>query len=170
MKIEERDRPYFRLLCRDLHSGREPNVYGFRRVLFGASSTPMEAQFVAQENARRHQDVYPLAAEIVLKSTFMDDSIDSVETVQYMQRAGQSVGNCRQGNEYQNLWKLLQPRLKPTELLSCRLLWGRNLLSTHLVFSGIVQKIRSLFRLQTYLQSFRSSLSSSIHWALQATC
>ena len=42
----------------------------------------MEAQFVAQENDRRHQDVYPLAAETVLKSTYMDDSIDSVETVQ----------------------------------------------------------------------------------------
>ena len=42
----------------------------------------MEAQFVAQQNARRHQDVYPLAAETVLKSTYMDDSLDSVETVQ----------------------------------------------------------------------------------------
>jgi len=41
----------------------------FSRVVFGKSSAPMEAQFVAQENARRHQDVYPLAAETVLKST-----------------------------------------------------------------------------------------------------
>ena len=39
----------------------------------------MESQFVAQENARRNQDRYPLAAETVLKSTYMDDSIDSVE-------------------------------------------------------------------------------------------
>ena len=39
----------------------------------------MESQFVAQENARRNQDHYPLAAETVLKSTYMDDSIDSVE-------------------------------------------------------------------------------------------
>ena len=39
----------------------------------------MELQFVAQENARRNQDHYPLAAEIVLKSTYMDDSIDSGE-------------------------------------------------------------------------------------------
>lgn len=42
----------------------------------------MEAQFVVQENARRHQDQYPLAAETVMKSTYMDDSIDSVETVE----------------------------------------------------------------------------------------
>ena len=39
----------------------------------------MESQFVAQENARRNQDRYPLAAETVLESTYMDDSIDSVE-------------------------------------------------------------------------------------------
>ena len=42
----------------------------------------MEAQFVVQENARRHQHQYPLAAETVMKSTYMDDSIDSVETVE----------------------------------------------------------------------------------------
>ena len=30
----------------------------------------------------------------------------------------------------------------------------RNLLSRHLVFTGIVQKMRLLFRLQTYPQSF----------------
>ena len=66
----------------NLDSSREPDVYEFSRVVFGKTSAPMEAQFVAPENARRHQDVYPLAAETVLKSTYMDDSIDSVETVQ----------------------------------------------------------------------------------------
>ena len=82
VEIEERDRPYFCLLWRDLDFSREPDVYEFSQVVFGKNSAPMEAQFVAQENARRHQDVYPLVAETVLKSTNMDDSIDSVETVQ----------------------------------------------------------------------------------------
>lgn len=41
----------------------------------------MEAQFVVQESARRRQHQYPQAAETMLKSTYMDDSIDSVETV-----------------------------------------------------------------------------------------
>ena len=39
----------------------------------------MESQFDAQENTRRNQDRYPLATETVLKSTYTDDSIDSVE-------------------------------------------------------------------------------------------
>ena len=54
-------------------------MFEFNRVVFGKNSAPMEAQFVAQENARRNQDRYPLAAETVLTSTYMDDSIDSVE-------------------------------------------------------------------------------------------
>ena len=76
VEIEQRDCPYFRLLWRDLDSSCEPDIYELSRVVFGKNSAPMEAQFVAQENARRHQDVYPSVAETVLKSTYMDDSID----------------------------------------------------------------------------------------------
>ena len=79
IEIEEQDRSHFRLLWRDLDPSREPNVIEFSRVVFGKNSAPMESQFVAQENAPRNQDHYPLAAETVLKSTYMDDSIDSVE-------------------------------------------------------------------------------------------
>jgi len=79
IEIEEQYRSHFRLLWRDLDPSREPDVFEFSRVVFGKNSAPMESQFVAQENARRNQDHYPLAAETVLKSTYMDDSIDSVE-------------------------------------------------------------------------------------------
>ena len=67
------------MLWTDLDTKREPEEYEFSRVVFGKNSAPMEAQFVAQENARKYQDRYPLAAETVLKSTYMDDSIDSAE-------------------------------------------------------------------------------------------
>ena len=79
IKIDKKDRPYFRMLWRNLDVEGEPLEYEFDRVVFGKNSAPMEAQFVAQENARRHQDQYPLAAENVLESTYMDDPIDSVE-------------------------------------------------------------------------------------------
>ena len=39
----------------------------------------MEAHFITQENARCHQTEYPLASETVLQSTYMDDSLGSVE-------------------------------------------------------------------------------------------
>ena len=77
--IEEKDRPYFRILWQDYESDREPDEYEFTRVVFGKNSAPMEAQYATQENAHRFQDCYPLATDTVLKSTHMDDSIDSVE-------------------------------------------------------------------------------------------
>ena len=78
-EIEEQDRSHFRLFWRDFDSKREPDVFEFSRIVFGKNCAPMESQFVAQENARRNQDRYPLATETILKSTFMDDSIDNVE-------------------------------------------------------------------------------------------
>lgn len=67
-------------MARHLDSSQEPDMFEFSHVVFGKNSAPMESQFVAQENARRHQDTYRLGAEATLKSKYMDDSIDSVET------------------------------------------------------------------------------------------
>ena len=79
IEIESKDRPLFRFLWRDGETDRSPDVYEFCIVVFGKNSAPMEAQFVAQENARRHRTEYPLAAETVFQSTYMDDALDSVE-------------------------------------------------------------------------------------------
>lgn len=43
--------------------------------------SPFQAQFVAQEHAKRYQSEFPLAAETILKSTYMDDTMDSVPDV-----------------------------------------------------------------------------------------
>lgn len=53
----------------------------FNRVVFGVNSSPFQPQFVAQVHARRHQSIFPLAAETFLKSTYIDDSVDSVPSV-----------------------------------------------------------------------------------------
>ena len=79
IEIKEQDRSHFQLFWRDLDPNREPDVFEFSRVVFEKNSAPMESQFVGQENARRKKDRYPLATETVLKSTYMDNSIDSVE-------------------------------------------------------------------------------------------
>ena len=79
IEIEAEDRLLFQILLRDGETDRNPDVYEFSRVVFGKNSASMQAQFVAQEHARRHRTEYPLAAETVLQSTYMDDSLDSVE-------------------------------------------------------------------------------------------
>ena len=81
IKLKPEDQPYHRFLWRNLETDREPDVFEFDRVVFGVNSSPFQAQFVAQEHARKHQSVFPLAAETVLKSTYMDDSMDSVPDV-----------------------------------------------------------------------------------------
>ena len=90
VEIEEGDHPHYRLLWKEIDSSRKPDVYTFSRVVFGKNSVTMQAQFGARENARGHQNVYPLAA---VESTYMDDSIDSVKTVQDCIQLYKELGN-----------------------------------------------------------------------------
>ena len=78
IKLEPSDRPFHRFLWRDLNNEQDPDVFEFNRVVFGVNSSPFLAQFAIQEHARKHQSEFPLGAETVLKSTYMDDSMDSV--------------------------------------------------------------------------------------------
>jgi hypothetical protein len=80
IRIPARDRSFFRFLWRNLELQRRPDVYEFERIVFGDASAPFRAQFVSQENAEIHKEEFPLAAETVKKSTYMDDSLDSVKT------------------------------------------------------------------------------------------
>ena len=65
-------------MWRGVDQSREPDIYEFDRVMFGVNSSPFQAQFVLQHHARKFMDVFPMAAETVLRSTYMDDSMDSV--------------------------------------------------------------------------------------------
>ena len=78
--ITESDKPYHRFLLRKMDKSRSPEVYDFDRVVFGVNSSPFQAQLVLQQHARQYQSTFPMAAETVLKSTYIDDSMDSVGT------------------------------------------------------------------------------------------
>ena len=76
--IGSKDKPYHQFLWRGNTQDRSPDVYVFDRVVFGINSSPFLAQFVLQHHARKHQADYGRATETILKSTYMDDSMDSV--------------------------------------------------------------------------------------------
>ena len=78
IEIVPEDRCFFRFLWRDLRTVQLPEVYEFKRVVFGVNWSPFLAQFIAQEHARKLSAEYPAAAETVLKLTYMDDSMDPV--------------------------------------------------------------------------------------------
>ena len=61
-----------------LNTQEDPDLFEFDRLVFGVNSSSFLAQFVAQQHAQKHKSEYPLGAETVLKSTCMDDSVDSV--------------------------------------------------------------------------------------------
>ena len=76
--IAHEDKPFHRFLWRGIDQDRQPDTYQFDRVVFGVNSSPFQAQFVLQHHAKKFKDTFPLAAETVLRSTYMDDSMDSV--------------------------------------------------------------------------------------------
>lgn len=59
-----------------------PKVYEFTRAVFGVNVSPYLAQLVAQHNAKKNLSELPRGAETVRKSTYMDDRLDSVETIE----------------------------------------------------------------------------------------
>lgn len=72
------DRKYHRILWRNSQD-IEPEVYEFNRLVFGVNASPFLAQIIAQHNAKKYANEYPRASETVLLSTYMDDSMDSVD-------------------------------------------------------------------------------------------
>lgn len=52
VELQEKDRPYHRLLWRDLDTSREPDMYEFQRLLFGNTASPFCSQYVLQTHAK----------------------------------------------------------------------------------------------------------------------
>jgi len=78
--INPDSRPFHRFLWRDLDTSKTPQVYQFNSLVFGVNSCPFQAQFVSRHHAELNREQYPQAAETVLESTYMDDSMDSAPT------------------------------------------------------------------------------------------
>ena len=55
-------------------------MYEFSRVVFGLNSSPFIAQYVTQQHVKQFSEELPRASETVLKSTYVDDTMDSVDS------------------------------------------------------------------------------------------
>ena len=78
VQLHHKDRSYHRFLWRGMNTEQKPLEYEFNSLVFGINLSPFLAQFVSQHHATVHKQQYPRAAEVILKSTYMDDSMDSV--------------------------------------------------------------------------------------------
>ena len=80
IELAPEDRSCHRFLWRDMNVDQKPTVYEFNQVVFGVNSSPFLAQFVSQHHTKLYEKCYLRATETILKSTYMDDSMDSVIT------------------------------------------------------------------------------------------
>ena len=87
IELEPTDRKFTRFLWRNMED-RQPDIYELNRLTFGINSCPFQAQFVTQINAIINQSELQIAADAVLQSTYMDDTLDSVEN--------EKMAKCRQ--------------------------------------------------------------------------
>ena len=70
--------------------------YEFNLLVSGANASPFLAQFVARKNDEIYRNEYPRNQEVVLKSTYMDDTMDSVVT---------ESGYIEMYQQFSNHWK-----------------------------------------------------------------
>lgn len=80
--LKPEDRPLHRFLRRNLDVRSSPQVYEFSRFAFGGCYCPFCAQFTWQTHAENHRTKYPLAAEAVRRSCYMDDSMPWLPTIE----------------------------------------------------------------------------------------
>ena len=85
VELQDKDRPYHRFLWRDFDTSREPDVYEFQRLLFRNTASPFCSQYVLQTHAKTHASDIPEAASTVEDSMYVDDVLDSCETVESAQ-------------------------------------------------------------------------------------
>ena len=78
IQLKMEDREFHRFLWREPGCSEPPSSYQFNRVVFGVSASPFLAQYVTQQHAEKLKSELPLAAEAVLSSTYMDDTMTSV--------------------------------------------------------------------------------------------
>ena len=71
-----------RFLWRDLDTSRDPDVYVILRVTMGDKPAPAIATEALFMTAEMHKDIYPRACQFILESSYVDDLIDSVTSMQ----------------------------------------------------------------------------------------
>ena len=79
--LAEKDRRFHRFLSRGLDETKQPEVYEFMRLPFGNTASPFCAQHVLHSHAETNKELYPEAADTVDNSKYVDDVLDSCETV-----------------------------------------------------------------------------------------
>ena len=91
VKLATADKKYHRVLWRDGEAERAPDIYEAQRWIFGNAAAPFAAQYVMKENAKIHAAEFPLAAQAVERSFYMDDALCSFKTEEEAKEAREQL-------------------------------------------------------------------------------
>lgn len=80
--IREQDRCSQRILFRGMNRDKQPDVYEMNVMIFGAVSSPSQAQFVKNQNAERLEVKYPGILRAIRDQHYVDDYVDYATTVE----------------------------------------------------------------------------------------
>ena len=81
VKTSVLDQHTHRFLWRDMESNRSPDIYVITSVSFGDKPAGAIAQLALRKTAESESDKYPQAADTLIKNTYMDDVLDSANSV-----------------------------------------------------------------------------------------
>ncbi|XP_062717285.1 uncharacterized protein LOC134292262 [Aedes albopictus] len=90
IRIKKEDQHAQRLLWRD-SPDEDPAVYIMDVATFGSTCSPCSAQYVKNINAVEHAAEFPAAAEAVIKKHYVDDYLDSADTIDEAVRQAEEV-------------------------------------------------------------------------------
>ena len=79
IRMEPEDRDWHRFLWPE---DGQVKIYRWKVHPFGSAASPCISMFTIKEHARRFREQFPRAAETVIRSTLVDDNLDSVDTVE----------------------------------------------------------------------------------------
>lgn len=89
--IDPVDRRFHRLLWRGLDSSRPMETYEAVRLVFGDRASPFLAMFVLRRHAEEVATQFPIASDIIVNSVYMDDVLDSLETLEMAKQVRQEL-------------------------------------------------------------------------------
>ena len=91
IKISELDQNTHRFLWRDLDMNKKPNDYAMLSVSFGDKPSAAIAITALRKTAELAEERYPEAANVLKKSVYMDDFVDSFESYRQASKIVQDI-------------------------------------------------------------------------------
>lgn len=80
--IQPSDRISQRFLWRNCNQNIKPEEYEMLVMTFGAACSPCSALHVMKTNAKDHTDCHPRAIEAICDHHYMDDFVDSFDSIE----------------------------------------------------------------------------------------